>query len=335
MYPAHLMKWSPREIHKRPTWIVSFVQRAVAGMEQNKQENKESLPPKKGTAQVVWLVKCLNNFPIFVCQKKKTCLICELADPAADDRPSWYSIKVDGLENTTQLKQLKVESSQKPTQCSTPWCLLDVSTPMPGWGLLGASLMGWMDHHLHNGYISHITLYVSDISRFDDLMAPLKDEWSSYYQPNASKPLDYVPRGLKSWVSEIVVFPSWLSSGLGAMHKLTTHCKFASFSWGDSFKVFVAIRLFFSVLTSSLDFFGLQRACIKFWVGKTSSLGSVLLQVAQGFHQSLEIIFAYKMHFAAGTHQWPKGDEAIGDARRVARGAVWFQAKNNQKTNCL
>lgn len=42
------MKWSPREIHKRPTWIVSFVQRVVAGMDQNNQENKESRPPKKG-----------------------------------------------------------------------------------------------------------------------------------------------------------------------------------------------------------------------------------------------------------------------------------------------
>lgn len=334
------MKWSPREIHKRPTWIVSFVQRVVAGMEQNKQENKESLPPKKGTAQVVWLVKCLNNFPTFVCQKKKPCLICELADPAADDRPWWYSIKVDGLENTTQLKQLKVERSQKPTQCSTPWCLLDVSTPVPRWGLLGASLMGWMDHHLQNGGISHITLYVSDISRFDDLMAPLKDECSSYYQPNHIQTTILCfsrtqVMGVRNSCFSLRDFPVDL---VYWPHMTKSSGKFPSshlFLRGDSCGVFAANSFSFILKTSSLDFFGLQWACIKFWVGKTSSLGSVLLQVAQGFHQSLEIIFGYKMHFAAGTHQCPRVDEAIGDARRVAREQFDSRAKNNQKTNCL
>lgn len=66
--------------------------------------------------------------------------------------------------------------------------------------------------------VYHTSLYMSQ-TYHDLTIWWLLWKMSGHHITNetTSKPLYYVSRGLKSWVSEIVDFPSWLSSGLGAI----------------------------------------------------------------------------------------------------------------------
>ena len=117
--------------------------------------------------------------------------------------------------------------------------------------------------------VYHTSLYMSQ-TYHDLTIWWLLWKMSAHHITNqtTSKPLYYVSRGLKSWVSEIIDFPSWLSSGLGV---LTTHdqiqwevCKFASFFWGDSCGVFAANSFSFILKTSSLDFWGFNELASNF-----------------------------------------------------------------------
>lgn len=169
MYPALLMKWSPREIHKRPTWIVSFVRRVVAGMDQNKQENKESLPPKKRDGASCLIGQMFEQFSDFCFTKEKNMphlwtggSRCGWSTFVIFNKDRWF-----GENNTTQTTE-----SWKPSEANSMFnalmsagCFDTYARMGTAWGIIHGSSERWVVIILPTKpHPNHYTMFLADSS---------------------------------------------------------------------------------------------------------------------------------------------------------------------------